>query len=374
MKLTIIGDKELWVAGSDTWSLPIYVTPCADEETKTHFCFIVAALVPTPSQQEALHEHFRKHSIEQAKDRWVISASLISTLATHVDGVTPQFYLSWPAQDGFVEVGPSDEPEFFEVDVKESARPSKDADDFVKLLFQETGMANIDEFRGIWAQLQILGADWIYKHQRTLDLGFVKLDALPYRANWKQIFLARYPWIARWFRLSREERNARLEVHNSAGWIRNSIMAELQPKEWFAHWTVEARPTKAWRKYIEGNERARRSRYSNYSYAVWWRSQINKLEGKIYDILGEFILGTASPCGGFSSGDIQGRRGLTPCVPKGRVLPEGESDSGSVVVSPDPTLEVEDIGEPGEVTFPTEPLQHSLPVIRLPVEDMRHSG
>ena len=382
MKLRQCGDRELWLVRGKDWCLPVHVTPCVQEaepEAATepvYYCHIVPAMVPTPSQCNALHAHFKKHTLDRAENKWIIVAADISKLCEKAAGITPGYYRTWPSteQSPQQQQAMEEVPDEFEVAIKDKPAIGKDADEFLKFLFQQTGLARLDEFRLIWYQLQVCGADWIYKRQRTLDLGFVKLDAVPFRANWKQIFLARFPWISRWFRLPKADRDARLETERTAAFIRGSWMAELDPKEWNAQWSVEARSTKAWRDYIQSNELARLSKVSRHNYAIWWRSQITRMEHKLYDILGEFILATSAPCGAFSVRDSHGRAFLTPKVAQGRVQAEGEHNHASVVVSPDPTLEVESAGELGEVSFSVDALPDPVSVIRLPIEDMRDAG
>lgn len=369
MNLKISGDKELWLYRQDEQCFPLYVTPCASMDER-YYCLIRPALSPVFKQYEALSRHFAVHSIGLEKDHWVIEAAMVSKLLERAPGVTPEYYYLW---DGLNK--PLDyEEDTFEVDIKLVKSHSKDAEAFLQFLHDETGIATMDDLRALWHVLQRWGQEWLYRKQKTLDLGFVRLDALPYRQNWKQIFLARLPGVARWFRKPPKERRALMEINpETANCIRGSWMIEIDSSEWFVYWTIEARQTSLWREYVAKNERKRYRNFSRFAYASWWRSQVNRMEHRIYDILSDFVLATARPCAGLPPCDVHGRTHLVPKIPEGRVLPQGEDYLETFVVSPDPTQDVDGRGELGEVRFPPEPLP-PVPDVQPAAEDMRNSG
>lgn len=368
MKLDLCGDKELWLIKRDGWCLPIHCAPCFDPETREVYVMVTPALLPTDPQQEALHKVFRQHSISLAEDSWIIPSGTISALAEHATGVTAEFYYEW-FKPGEKEKKP--EPETFEVTIKQQ---KSSGDDFMKFLFHERPEINTAQFRSMWHMIHIYGAEWIYKHQRTLDLGFVRLDALPYRANWKQLFLSRFPGCQRIFKMRIDERIATLKMAlHASSFIRGSWMIRMNPRKHCAHWTIEATQSKEWDDYVEKNESHRFNTKGKHAYLSWWRSAVNKLENKIYDILTEYVRATAAPCAGIGPSDELGRTALVPHVTMGRILPALEGHLQTAIVSPDPTDEMASYGQLGEVEFPNEPLP-KVPVLRLPTEDVRDTG
>lgn len=358
MKLKFLGDRELWLVKRGHWCLPVYVTTCKDEKADTIYCMVVPCLMPTLSQHEALTKVFANYSVSDTKDKWIIPVACVAGLMEKAPGITPEFYCVWGENGEASDV--TEMVDSVTVPLKDGEE-SKAVDDFIRYVFQGQPEWTMGQLCSMWNIFQIYGASWIYEKGKTLDMGFVKLDALPYRANWKQIFLARFPAIARWCRLDKTKRQAKFEMDEDISrFIRGSWMVEIDRKDWFVHWTIDARPTAAWNTYVNDNERKRYRQLSKYAYSAWWRSKINKLEARIYDIFSEFVLATAAPCAGVAARDNLGRRFLCPNVPVGRVLPKGEPGYRTSVVSCDPSTEAPSLGELAEVCGKVE----SLPTMR----------
>lgn len=366
MKVVVTSDKTLWLVKRADWCLPVYVSECRTEDGAVYW-LVVPSLMPDLAQHTELHRVFGRYSVSVLSDRWIVPPNVVPLLCQQAPGITPEYHLVWPERPAVRQEPP------IEVPLKEEDEmASRATDAFLKYIHQAQPEMNHDQLRAAWNMLTIYGADWIYKEGKTLDLGFALIDAVPYRANWKQIFLARFPNVARWFRMARDRRNAQMELNpDIASFIRGSWMVEMDPKHWFIQWSVEVRHTDAWRQYIAENERERYKHYSKYGYSAWWRAKINKLEKRIYDILCDFILGSAAPCAGIGPRDNHGRRFLVPHVPKGRIRPTRGRNIETPVVACDTTRDLASLGELGEIAFPDEVVSE-LPIVRPASLDVRN--
>jgi hypothetical protein len=378
MIVTVTGDRELWLWRKGNCCFPMYVIPCKGEDGVA-YRMILPAIGPNLEQHEAIIEAFTAYSLSGRSDRYVIEASVAETLIERAPGITPLFYFRWemPTGDIITRTDLEKEPEKFDVPIKKGMRVkgSTESDEFLKFIVQQTKITDLDSLRTIWEMIQLYGAEWLYKSGRSIDLGFCKLDAVPFRANWKQIILSRFPGIGRFFRMGKDKRNAQLQAHEDLpAFLRGTWMIEIDGGENVIGWNIEARSSLAWREYVFENEKIRLKKHGGPAYASWWRSIVYRMENQLYDILGDFIQRTTAPCAGLHSIRGDGGESLVPKVRAGRVLPETEDDQQTLVVYPDPSVNVVDRGKLKEVKFPVAPLPKLLPSLQPEVEDVRDSG
>ena len=66
------------------------------------------------------------------------------------------------------------------------------AADFINFVAGRVG-ANPAVMKAVWAALVQEAPAYLLEEQRSINMGFVELTAIPYRENWKQVLHAKFP-------------------------------------------------------------------------------------------------------------------------------------------------------------------------------------
>lgn len=377
-----LGDKELWIIHGESWSIPVYATPM-EREAEQIKCVGVAAAIPlSPGQYSALADRLAAAATEYSTTNgavWVLdnldSADGLAQYGERARGVTPEYYMQWEA-----EPKPMPANAITGIEVPKPAKPAEltsEMQAFIKRVWERTNLADVKLLSFLYDALCAEAQRWLLEDLKPLDLGFVRLAALPYRANWKQILLAKFPKIIRFFKMPKEKRDVSLALTDYVVEIKNSDLWAIDKKENYFHWTIEAIPTRTWHKYAEQKERNRLTSLSRSQYARAWARLIQKLEPRINDAMEHFILQTAIPCGAVLPGTHYGPAIVSPCVPKGRVVPVSRDHVETRVATPDPDAApmVNPLsGEPKPISLQAQLLPESVPVIQFGVKDVRDAG
>lgn len=180
------GDRELWTAEADdkSWSLPLYVEWRHDKENDVHYAHVLPAVCLYNRQALTLISLLQPHDIQGKKTNWVIPRRICEAILHKATGITPLYYYRWP-DDG---CPPPIERTALEIDVEtrtpKASRPTYDS--FVQWLSKERKIPS-SIINAVMAGIAHDGPIWMLQHRKPLDLGFCRLLATPFRANWKQI-------------------------------------------------------------------------------------------------------------------------------------------------------------------------------------------
>lgn len=193
------GDQELWYAeglgestkGTGPWRFPLWVFWRVNPISSARYALVQPAVGPYTKQQLYLQAMFEIHSFWERADQWLIKAEMVAALLKKAPGVNPRKYYLW--EDGGTKTEPMEIPPILLPSVK---RP-----DYLSRRFghERVLVSKIAQARGIPTSvvktvldgLNEVAAGHMIEEGKPIDLGFVKLIAVPFRANWKEIICFR---------------------------------------------------------------------------------------------------------------------------------------------------------------------------------------
>ncbi len=187
------GDRELWYADGNegqptAWRFPLWVF-WRRHPAGARYALVCPAVAPYSKQQLHLQAIFEVHTFLPRTDRWLIRAEFVEALLKKAPGVHPRKYYIW----GDVKAEPIEIPPTLLPDVKQPEHLGK------KFGHERKLVSRIAEARGIPTTvvktvldgLNEVAAEHMIQEGKPIDLGFVKLVAVPFRANWKEIICYR---------------------------------------------------------------------------------------------------------------------------------------------------------------------------------------
>lgn len=186
------GDRTLWYADADdlSWRLPVFIDWRHDRADDQMYAHVQPAVCFFYSQMIAINALLEVHDIQGKKDSWVVPKRICEAILHKAPGITPSFWYKWPGADSpSIDVKPPMRTVIqtrgkTEREKKAGADPTRRS--FVEWLAKERKIPSSI----INAVLDAISWDapkWMIEHHRALDLGFVRLVAVPFRANWKEI-------------------------------------------------------------------------------------------------------------------------------------------------------------------------------------------
>jgi hypothetical protein len=180
------GDRELWYAeGRDgSWKFPLWVEWRENVKTGQHYAFIVPCLCPYYKQGLILKALFELHDVIDKPNKWLIRKEMVEALLKKAPGVTPKCYYFWEG----AEAKPL---EFTRMTMPEAKQPKRfrsalGDSKLVKTIAKECGLQS-SVVTIVLDGLRMAAVELLIEEQAPIDLGFCKLVAVPFRANWKEI-------------------------------------------------------------------------------------------------------------------------------------------------------------------------------------------
>lgn len=175
------------MAKGDKWSLPLFIDWQAEEGASVHHALISPACAFYPSQFLVVQAMLGHHDLMGSKERWFVTRQIAETFLVKAKGITPRYYYQW------------DDPEFTPIDNGYSTRVNVNGDSkapadaldgetesFLAHLSQRRSIPT-SMLRVVWQAITDEGPRWLLDHRGSIEFGFCKLVAVPFRANWKQI-------------------------------------------------------------------------------------------------------------------------------------------------------------------------------------------
>lgn len=327
LTLNAIGDKELHVAkiklgGGEEGIIPLFVQLYRAE--KQEFAKVAPAIGLYAEQATRLEYHFSVHNEWKRKDCFLVQRRHLGHLTERVNGLTPAYYYRWPGKEL-----PLQTNEKLRVNGEEVAPIPDDAEDFIEFVHKKRGIDR-NVLRLAWAAVSKEAVPWMLKKKKSINLGFVELHAVPYRANWKEILLARFPNALYWFKsnVNKEgafkDRLAEAEFHHE---LTNISLMAIHGRDHFIHWTMEAVPSKQWEDDVAEFEMLKKSG-GNTAYVRYHEKAITDLVPKVLEIFTSYIRACARSFPVIKSGSHDGSqklcpyRGATKSLPAfGRTIP-----------------------------------------------------
>lgn len=370
LTLSPCGDKELHVAkiklAEGEGVIPLYVQ--VYRSNKQEFAKIAPAVGLYAEQATRLEYHFSVHNEWKRKDVFLIQRRHLSRLTERVNGITPSYYYRWPGKDVPVI------SEKLKVNGEEISPIPDDAEDFFEYVHKKRAIDR-NVLRLAWAAMSKEAVGWMLKRKKPINLGFVTLHAVPYRANWKEILLARFPNALWWFQHNVNKEGGfkdRLVEAEFQHELTNISLMAIHGRDNFIHWTMEAVPSDQWEDDVAEHEMLKKSG-GNTQYVRHHEKTISDLVPRILEIFTAYVKKTARPFPKISCGTVDGSQKLVPYRGKQDILPKFGTTIPVRIVTPSgpPKIGYEDQHQPVSPTF-VKGLQN-LPRFLPAPDDVRRS-
>lgn len=368
MKMTECGDVQLWIIDGDSWALPVYAQPF--KHRKDVYYQVKPAIAINHHQFETLDRRMMEVSITRFDSAWCVPEKDMEEYGEVAPGITPARYVKW---EGCEAPGKSTEI----VVTKGKTRNEPTNDKFLKYVNSQYALTgSTGELRHIWFILCTEMAKWVYHKQGEIDLGFAKLNALPYRRNWKQVLLSKFPkfmgLISKFKK--RPAFLANLALTDFPTEMRRTDLVAVG-KEKTIQWSLEITPTESWDKFVEENEASLLKKRGNASYVAYWKGRVDRAEDKSIEIFKSFVQATAVPCGTVRSASRGGGRRLVSLVPSGKVRPVSMDRGSEHVVTESQTTDSQrKDNTPAPVVENEDAPLSEMSVIRFTPPELRGGG
>ena len=281
-------DTELWVITGETWSIPVKARYCDFNGTEYFHIFPAVALGFAQSAILELTVKQMGGDVE-AKAGWAVPSDALRTRFSKAPGLTPEFYFRWQG-DGIKT--PSQE----EIEVKIKERQSKlDCCAFIEHVAKASGI-DAGVLTLAWIALTQQIPSWLLMGN-TLHLGFSRLVAVPYRKNWKEILLTRYPTLKKALMVRDSKGLLSMAFTAASRMVRMSELTESHQRRGrtvFSH-TIEVLHDSSWEKACDQVEGEGAARLGPLAYVKRWANRVSQIEDTIYEILAEQIQKETAP-------------------------------------------------------------------------------
>ena len=246
--------------------------------------------------------------------------------------------------------------------------------DFVKAAWKRSQISDLATFKAVWIAITQEIPRWMVGDLKSVNFGWGELHAFPYRANWKNIVLSRFPNPLR--RLRDKELRKSAEETELPALFRNVINCAIDKQEGkFSsfQWTLEVTPNPEWFAYTRKVESDRSKLTNRHGYALSWGSIITRLFPSILKVFHRWVAQTALPAGALSSGDGPSGSFLVPYTGPGGVRPVRVDDGAVNPITPTDGELTDDRGRRLVVAKPNKSVLQ-MPILQFRRADVRDSG
>jgi len=195
------------------------------------------------------------------------------------------------------------------------------ASHFINYVAARVG-AKPNVMKAVWAAIVQEAPAYLLEEQRSINMGFVELTAVPYRDNWMQVLHAKFPKLVPSLKkLPKEMADAYMF---NVGWdaeLLNSDLCEFHRNGSHFGWSIEAHEKRQWELISYDYERKQRETLGAAKYAKRWIKVVRKAARRILKYFINYVAKTSIPCAAVRDGGNQRGHYLVPHIPKGKVRP-----------------------------------------------------
>ena len=329
-KLSVLpaGDFELWTVTSKlpdgfAFTLPIKARPFSvegSEDTNARIWFVHRGMLLSSSQYNALTPVLDAFDFSPDDERgWWFKNEDMARFAVKVPGMNPEYYIVWPGVEPLRIHGADASPD--QVVVEPAPGFSGPELTFLKKLHHAIPEISWDALKIFWLAIRKEAIRWVAVEKKPLDLGFIKLIPMPYRANWKEALAVRFGSLIHVFRKPTEERHQDLTVCGFYSALASPKLLAIDRDKNFIDWTIEMIPSDEMTRTAQQHEHARRQKIGPGSYASNMLQTMAAHLNATLDIM-KFYAGRISiPPASAREGKTFVSTVLLPAVQLGRVRP-----------------------------------------------------
>jgi hypothetical protein len=298
--LSGISDRELWYAegsydenGEPSWKFPIFVDWKESATDGQKYACLYPAVCPHYAAQVMLKAFFEIHDRINKENQWLIRAEMVPALLKKAAGITPHRYYRWNGKQAPVipytktTMPGQPEPARFKAFARDAV--------LVSAIAEESGVQT-SVVKVVLDGLEKVAASILIDQHKVLDLGFAKLIAVPFRANWKEIVCFKLRKLGLLKHLREEDNNANGECINTAGLPETlcsphnvAIRREYQRKPGFrtvsrVDYSIEVITSRAFEHEATRLETRQRSA-GHTAYVGYYEKTVERLYENILEIL-----------------------------------------------------------------------------------------
>ncbi len=365
MKLTTVGDRELWVLKTEAWSIPVYVQFAHDEKGED-LAICNAAL--SMGRDAVMAVSAALGGITKVRDpgMYVVGSNDLKAIAEKAPGVTPGYYFKKLCD-------PERAPK--ELSFEEEPEAPYHNDEFVREIWSKHQFVSLGTFKAVWAALINGMTSRLLIDCKPVDLGWFSIHAVPYRPNWKHNILAKHPNLSSVLKVSPGVRLSTMNISGvTADLSRTDMIATKQSKtRTLFRWSLEVETGDAWEEYVTKLEESRYDSSTKAAYVNRWGTIVRRLRPVIVRLLQQFCRDYQTPTGLLAEDPATGSsylvqnfsaNGGSPVRPDRLHLPDPVNDRPSEVRS----------SEDPKVKRKKNAKMRGLPILRPNWFNMRGSG
>lgn len=320
VELHPVGDVELWFAEPDdcSWRLPLYVEWKENPSTKERYGLVIPPFCFYESQLMTIEALVKEHSLQMENSRWLLGEKHVQSLLRKAPGIHADFYYKWAEDER-----PPVPSTYRRTVLPEQSLPDPARVDghreFATYVAKERHLPD-DVVMTVINAITQLGARWMIEHRKTLDLGFVKLVAMPFRVNWKENLTWKCkPWqILRVLLQPAEERDRMLRQCEFSKSVCSTHNVALKLKHGRhlsrVDYTVEVIQTNSFERVAEEVERDR-MKAGQTSYVAHFEEAVETLYERIIEVMVQYAHKINAP---WATVRAIGQTGIMAFLPVGR--------------------------------------------------------
>lgn len=326
-ELLPIGDRELHVVydAERGWQLPVYADPYSSDGTHlTHYA-IRAAMGLLAGPHADLENTLRKHDLAGQRNYWVIEQEIFLGLSRKAPGITPAYYYKW---DGVSAAAPK-------LDTEEIREDKLPAYEFLQHVAKQSSL-DFAVIKLVWLECQRLAVDWLLNKQKPIRFSFMTIHPVPYRANWKEIQLAKHPHCAPTFKKPEHERQAELVQMGFLEDLGSTDLCAIDGRRKFFYWGLECVPTAYWKQCVREAESTRLGVKGPTAYTRYYEGRLKEHLPAILLCFAEWLRQMALPVGRVGESAHGGSQVLLPARKNALLPAKSERHEVRLMVSDSP--------------------------------------
>ena len=315
-QFTSTTDRQLWVHEEASFSWAVWAIGGTIDGNDVWLVTLPYTQTMPREIREKMTDYLYSGSITKDRFNMIVTDEYLRDYASPRHGTNPSY---WNRAPGLSATKPSVvqadlKPGKDDVERNEAKEVSDER--FLKMAWKMSPVADYRTFRLVWLAICQAMPHRLLVDMVSVDFGWAKLHAFPYRKNWKQIVLSRMPnFLEQMKEATGKTLYQKALSTDLPGVIRNTVLVALEKEDHGKHkfgWTLEVEESQEFDKWAKDVEIERHKNISRKDYAAQWASIINKQATDIIKCWHRFVRQTTTPAAHLGRGDVTSCSGLVP--------------------------------------------------------------
>ena len=314
MDIVQIAPRQLRIVGGGDWSIPVHCDPYTTDGREVSYWRVAPAMELLAGPFEELSSLFSPVNQADTKRYWIVPDDFVVKTTKKVDGCLPEDYLNWMGEGS--EQAKSGTEKVSDLIVKD--------DPFMRYVCKSSGMDPVLG-RYFWAAMKKCLVKWLVQEQRPVAFGPFTVHPMPYRANWKEIMLAKHGACHRsFFRLKAGKQLRKALIEDGFVQDLGSVDLLAMDKGKFV-WSLDIEMQPVLDKAFREAEVSRLSTKRQARYARYYEGCIRRRLDDILEVFQKWLHQLKAPVGRLSESPVSGSPILLSQTKRSRVLPSWHS-------------------------------------------------